>query len=147
MALRHSNQVLPSILATCQLYYLFVSSIQKNNMERYSLFKVLCAASSISTALVAAFSLGLCLEEPWLGDGAAQSLATEAALCIWRAEKVEVLLQRLQRSAKIVESDGIGSSLKKSFAEPFSWFWPGFWGSARRFALIAVSTEPGLVAL
>lgn len=118
MAIRHSNQVFPTLL-------------------------VLYSASSISAALYAAFTLGLHLDDGgWLGSDAVSSqraFAVHAAVCIWRADKVEILFQRLQRSVKIVKSSGIGVSLKSSFAEPFSWFWPGFWGSARRFALIAVS--------
>ncbi|CAK9071834.1 unnamed protein product [Durusdinium trenchii] len=117
MALRHSNQVLPSIL-------------------------VLYAASSFSAAVYAGFTLGLHLEEGWLGSelSSNRSLAVHAAVCIWRAEKVEILLQRMQRSVTIVQNHGLGSSLKNSFSEPFTWFWPGFWGSARRLALLVVSS-------
>eukprot|EP00435_Cladocopium_sp_Y103_P011347 s435_g2.t4 len=94
---------------------------------------VLYSASSISAALYASFTLGLHLDDGgWLGSDAVSSQRAFA-------DKVEILFQRLQRSVKIVKSSGIGVSLKSSFAEPFSWFWPGFWGSARRFALIAVS--------
>eukprot|EP00434_Breviolum_minutum_P004168 symbB.v1.2.003674.t2/scaffold175.1/size369221/30 len=118
MAIRHSNQVLPTLL-------------------------VFYAASSFSAVLLSGFSLGLCLEQGgWLGLEDVKwdrALAIHLAVCIWRADKMETLFQRMQRSVKIIQSSGVGVSLKNSLAEPWSWFWPGFWGSARRFALIAVS--------
>mmetsp|Transcript_31186 Transcript_31186/g.58531 ORF Transcript_31186/g.58531 Transcript_31186/m.58531 type:complete len:281 (+) Transcript_31186:84-926(+) len=118
MALRSSNQVLPSIL-------------------------VVLAARSMSSVAYSGFTLGLHRdEEGWLGELPTfwERLAVQCAVLIWRTEKVETLMQRMMRSASVVKANGFGACVKNGFADPGEWMWPGFWGSFRRFALIAVSS-------
>lgn len=78
----------------------------------------------------------------WLGHGQlgfARRWALLVALAVWRAEKLESLIQRMQRSVSITKSTGLGPSLKNMLADPWGWAWPAFWGVTRRFALIAIS--------
>lgn len=118
LGLRWTNQVLPSIL-------------------------VVQAARSVAAVMYAGFTLGLHAEGGgWLGDspGSGACVAVHCAVLIWRAEKVETLLQRIQRSTNVVKDAGLGGCIKNGFAEPWDWLWPGLWGSFRRFALVAVSS-------
>jgi len=107
---------------------------------------VMLAAASPVAVILSACSFGLPDEKAtgWLGDdpdiGALRRWAIMAALAVWRAEKLESLLQRIQRSAGVIAVTGFGQCLKSGLADPGIWFWPGFWGSVRRFALVAIAS-------
>lgn len=104
----------------------------------------LMAAASVKGALWSAFTLGLSPDEdPWLAGeelGALRRWALLLALGIWRADKFETLLQRMQRSATVCSSVGAGAAIKSGFVDPAGWVWPAVWGIGRRLALVAISS-------
>lgn len=108
------------------------------------------AASRPSDAISAACSLGisdLFEETPpnrnWLGQdelSSRQYLALMLALTIWRAEKMESLLQRIQRSAGEIKKNSASHIFTSSCKDPGTWVWPPVWGIARRLALISIAS-------
>lgn len=112
-------------------------------------FTALAAASPLA-ALVAACSLGLTApaaegtsSDEWLGPGPLglwRRWALLAAITLWRAEKLESLFQRMQRSVSAVRALGPLTSLQRALADPGTWLWPPFWGIVRRVALVAIAS-------
>eukprot|EP00439_Symbiodinium_sp_Y106_P074588 s675_g14.t1 len=134
-----SRPVLEQVLfSTCNKYDGVLSFRGWTNQVLPSVL-VVQAARSVAVVMYAGFTLGLHAEGGgWLGDspGSGACVAVHCAVLIWRAEKVETLLQRMQRSANVVKDTGLGGCIKNGFAEPWDWLWPGLWGSFRRFALV-----------
>jgi len=62
------------------------------------------------------------------------------SLTVWRAEKLESLLQRLQRSVKVAQKDGLGSCMQSFIKDPMGYGWPVFWAVTRRVSLVVVGT-------
>mmetsp|Transcript_116443 Transcript_116443/g.324498 ORF Transcript_116443/g.324498 Transcript_116443/m.324498 type:complete len:285 (-) Transcript_116443:45-899(-) len=105
------------------------------------------AAGSFGSVLSSAFSLGLAelsMEgAQWLGHGELslwRRWSLVAAVAVWRAEKLESLLQRLQRSSDVIRAAGFSQAVSLAASDPYAWVWPAFWGVARRLALVAVSS-------
>jgi len=118
MAIRSANQVLPAIL-------------------------VFVAASSWSSVLTAALTFGLMDSGSWLGSGDLclwRRWALLTAVAIWRAEKFESLLQRMQRSVGVLQQTGFSEVLRKAGQDGTGWVWAPVWAIARRVALITVSS-------
>mmetsp|Transcript_70863 Transcript_70863/g.220137 ORF Transcript_70863/g.220137 Transcript_70863/m.220137 type:complete len:281 (+) Transcript_70863:73-915(+) len=108
---------------------------------------VLLAAVTPWSAIVSACSFGVADLQPgersWLGEGELsvwQHLAILVALTVWRAEKLESTLQRMQRSVGVIRASGVGLALSSATADPVGWVWPAFWGVARRLALVAIGS-------
>lgn len=78
----------------------------------------------------------------WLGGdaGSLRHLLLALSLIVWRAEKLESLLQRMQRSVKFVQGQGLGSSLGGLARDPMGYGWPAAWGVSRRIALVSISS-------
>lgn len=108
----------------------------------------LAAASDPKLFFYSAWPLGFILagQRPptldWFGEGGSwRHWALIASLSLWRAEKIENLVQRVQRSATYVrECGGVGHVWGSVCRDPYGWLWPPFWGIVRRFALVAVSS-------
>eukprot|EP00927_Polykrikos_kofoidii_P046828 TRINITY_DN40956_c0_g1_i1.p1 TRINITY_DN40956_c0_g1~~TRINITY_DN40956_c0_g1_i1.p1 ORF type:complete len:294 (-),score=39.72 TRINITY_DN40956_c0_g1_i1:77-958(-) len=111
---------------------------------------MLLAATSITKLLQVACSLGLQgvdAEGGWLGTeelSTGRWTALQIALVIWRAEKLESLLLRMERSANVVKQDGLGNAIVSSFKDPYGYLWPPIWGIGRRAAQIYVSSAATL---
>mmetsp|Transcript_58875 Transcript_58875/g.137550 ORF Transcript_58875/g.137550 Transcript_58875/m.137550 type:complete len:285 (+) Transcript_58875:114-968(+) len=69
-----------------------------------------------------------------------QRYALAMALMLWRAEKLESLLQRMKRSTKALKTSGFKLCFTKALASPKLWIWSPFWAISRRVALVAIST-------
>lgn len=83
------------------------------------------------------------LEAPdWLGHDAGflKHLFLAASLAVWRAEKLESLLQRMQRSVNEVKRTGAASIMSGFVKDPIGYGWPVFWGITRRVALVVVGS-------
>lgn len=78
----------------------------------------------------------------WLGHDAGflRHLFLASSLMVWRAEKLESLLQRMQRSVKVAQTEGVGKCLSSFFRDPYAYGWPVFWGISRRVALVVVAS-------
>lgn len=110
------------------------------------------AADSTVALLSTALTLGVPSgqDEPqqhdsWLGDDAedlafGRRWALLLALAFWRAEQMQSLLERTKRACANTKSVGFGRAIGNALANPIGWSWPGFWGIARRVALVAVSS-------
>eukprot|EP00933_Yihiella_yeosuensis_P046165 TRINITY_DN41650_c0_g1_i1.p1 TRINITY_DN41650_c0_g1~~TRINITY_DN41650_c0_g1_i1.p1 ORF type:complete len:294 (+),score=52.23 TRINITY_DN41650_c0_g1_i1:64-945(+) len=128
-----------------QIGWMLIMGIRSYYQALPFIFVMLAASSPLAVIYSAcSFALPLDDEEGWLGSdpdiGFWRRLCLLAALAIWRAEKLESLLQRLQRSAGIIQAKGFGPCVKSAIADPYGWIWPPFWGIFRRFALIVIST-------
>lgn len=77
----------------------------------------------------------------WLGkhDSFFRCLFLQLSLCVWRAEKLESLLQRMQRSAGVAKREGT-TCIKSLFDDPKAYAFDPVWGCTRRLALIAISS-------
>lgn len=107
---------------------------------------LLAAASSIPAAFssLCSFDYSEAPEDGgWLGIeelSSGRRLALLVSLTLWRADKLEDLCRRMQRSVKVVQSDGLASALQQSVTDPYGYLWPALWGSGRRAALVAVAS-------
>mmetsp|Transcript_52 Transcript_52/g.64 ORF Transcript_52/g.64 Transcript_52/m.64 type:complete len:285 (+) Transcript_52:170-1024(+) len=105
-----------------------------------------CASSSLSALLSAALTFEQVATPPpippWMSEDVSywRRLAVAMALTLWRAEKLESLLQRLKRSTKAVKTLGLRVCLKKAVVNPKAWVWSPFWAVSRRVALVLIST-------
>lgn len=122
--LRDANQVLPAALL------LFAATSPEQLLAR-----------AISVDLDDGYRLGV--PPRWITTSpepsAQQRWAVLLALAIWRAEKMESLVQRVQRSAGEARQRGLPGCCRLVFTDPMGYAWPAVWGSTRRMALIVVS--------
>lgn len=78
---------------------------------------------------------------PWFAEDAGflKHLLLQLSLFVWRAEKLESLLQRMQRSVGVVKREG--TQCLTNFAhDPKAYAFDPVWGCTRRVALIAISS-------
>jgi len=112
---------------------------------------VICAATNKVGLLSVALSLDVdgsgeppAIGTPvWLGgedQGDLRRFCLALSLFVWRAEKLESLMQRMQRAAGHVKADGVGPLLSQMTHDPFAAIWPVTWGLTRRIALVAISS-------
>lgn len=106
-----------------------------------------CAATSFSSMLCAGCSLGFAALEDgapgWLGDvelSLIRRWALLAALAVWRAVKLEELLQRMQRSVGVVKVTGFAPAFHNAIHDPVGWIWSPVWGISRRLALVVLTS-------
>eukprot|EP00928_Gymnodinium_smaydae_P086789 TRINITY_DN71216_c0_g1_i1.p1 TRINITY_DN71216_c0_g1~~TRINITY_DN71216_c0_g1_i1.p1 ORF type:complete len:329 (-),score=58.16 TRINITY_DN71216_c0_g1_i1:8-916(-) len=123
-----------------------VMLVKDLNQVLPTVFLVLAAASYYELfASVTSLGLWEAAEDGggWLGSediSWGRHVALVSSLTVWRAEKLESLIQRMQRSAGAIRADGAGGALMQGFKDPFGYLWPALWGSGRRAAQIPIST-------
>mmetsp|Transcript_26625 Transcript_26625/g.48796 ORF Transcript_26625/g.48796 Transcript_26625/m.48796 type:complete len:285 (-) Transcript_26625:110-964(-) len=102
-----------------------------------SSLRELCGATVTFNQVVANSSRPL-----WMSTEATerQRYAVTMALMLWRAEKLESLLQRMKRSTKALKTHGLRTCVAKALSSPKLWIWSPFWAMFRRVALLAIST-------
>jgi hypothetical protein len=79
----------------------------------------------------------------WLGIQELSAMRRSAllvSLALWRADKLEDLGRRMQRSVRVIQSDGFATALQQSISDPYGYLWPALWGSGRRVALVAIAS-------
>lgn len=110
---------------------------------------VLYAASSPRAVLDAALSFDIYEgykptgeAPPWMGPSPdrKQILALAAALAVWRAEKLDSLLKRMQKTVVKVRGQGTGQFVVLCVRDPWGFAKPEVWSVVRRGALAALAT-------
>merc|ERR1712232_1015228 len=62
------------------------------------------------------------------------------SLAVWRAEKLDSLMKRMQKTAEKVSGQGIGNFTFLCFRDPWGFAKPEVWAVVRRGALVALAT-------
>lgn len=78
----------------------------------------------------------------WMGPDPdrAQRIALAGALAVWRAEKLDSFMKRIQRTAQDVRRQGAADFLSCCVRDPWGFARPEVWGLVRRAALAALGT-------
>lgn len=103
------------------------------------------AAVTWGAAVYESFGLGLGsfgahdYSDAWLHTCPRSRCAVLIAVGVWRADKIQSLLERLQRSFGVTKEVG-GSAVRMAAGDPGGWIWTPFWAIFRRVALVTVSS-------
>lgn len=123
----------------------FLGGYLKASKEVLTMVLISMAAVTWGAAVYEGFGLGLGsfdshdYSDVWLHPYAGSRCAAQIAVGLWRADKIESLLVRLQRSFSEANQVG-GNAVRMAVGDPGGWIWTPFWAIIRRVALVTVSS-------